>query len=256
MNQFDFHGKNALITGGTRGIGRAVAERLLRSGASVYVWGLNGDSVVRAVDELSAMVAANYLRGIYGKAVDVRVKAAVVQGVDDALLTLGHVDVLVNAAGVFGPAKSALAYSLAEWEDVIRTNLTSQFLVCRALVPHMVKRGYGRVVNVASVIGRDAVNPLAPAYSAAKAGVIRFTQALARETAETGVLLNCVAPSAIKTAFFDSVPQAQLDAMVAKVPMGRIGQVEDVVELICWLASSGCTYSTGAVFDCSGGRHE
>lgn len=256
MNQLDFAGRKALITGGSQGIGRAVAERLLCSGADVYIWGLNEDRITRAHSELCTMSSANSLhRNVYGKRVDIRDEGQVRQGVDDALLILGHVDVLINNAGAFGPMKSALAYSLAEWEEGMRVNLTSQFLVCRELVPHMVDRGYGRIVNMASVVGRDA-NPMAPVYSTAKAGVIRFTQALGRELAKTGVLVNCVAPSAIKTAFFDTVPPEQITNMVAKVPMGRIGGVDDVVELICWLASSGCTYSAGAVFDCSGGRHD
>ena len=246
MNQFDFVGRNALVTGGSQGIGRRVAEKLLLSGANVLIWSLDARRQTNALGHI------DILRDI----VDVRDEQAVKRGAADAIQRLNHIDILINNAGAFGPAKSALIYSLADWEEVLRVNLTSQFLVCRELVPHMVKRGYGRVVNMASVIGRDAANPLAPAYSAAKAGVIRFTQALGRDVAKSGVLVNCVAPSAIRTALFNSVPPEQVAAMVAKVPLGRIGEVGDVVELICWLASSGCTYSTGAVFDCSGGRHE
>ena len=256
MNMLDFTGRKALVTGGSQGIGRAVVERLLRSGADVYFWGLDSNRSMVAQDELVAMVGANNLhRNVYGKAVDVRDERQVMLSAEDVLRTFGGVDILINNAGAFGSTKPVLEYSLAEWEDVLRLNLTSQFLVCRALVPYMRDRGYGRVVNVASIVGRDA-NPMAPAYSAAKAGVIRFTQALGRSLAKTGVLVNCVAPAATRTAFFNGVSKEYLDRMLAQVPMGRFGEVQDVAALICWLASEDCSYCTGAVFDCSGGRHE
>ena len=255
MNNADFTGRTALVTGGTQGIGRAVVERLQRAGATVYIWGLDPKRLSLTISELNYSALGGRIQQMFGNLVDVREPVAVKHGVELVLKHAGHIDVLINNAGAFGPIGSALTYSLADWEEVLRVNLTSQFLVCREVIPHMVKRGYGRVVNMASVVGRDA-NPLAPAYSAAKAGVIRFTQALGRELAQTGVLVNCVAPSATRTAFFNNVPPAQVEAMLAKVPMGRLGTVSDVAELVCWLASERCSYSTGAVFDCSGGRHE
>ena len=249
MNRLDFVGRRAVVTGGSSGIGLAVARRLLLGGASVVIWSRSPPQQLDA------------LRGLYdcglvsGAIVDVRRVPDVVRAARDAL-TAGPVDILVNNAGEFGAMKRPLDYSVAEWEAIIEANLTSQFSVCREIVPHMVARGYGRVVNLSSVVGRDA-NPAALAYSAAKAGVIRFTQGLGRDLAKTGVLVNCVAPSAIGgPALFDGIPHAQVDAMVAKVPMGRLGTVEEVAELVCWLASEGCSYCTGAVFDCSGGRHE
>lgn len=235
-----FDGKTALVTGGTQGIGLAVARRLQEQGCSVVVWGLTPSRV----DEC-------YKHHLVGEVVDVRNESAVM----GAALRLPPVDILINNAGAFGPLKSALEYSVEEWEGIFRLNVTSQLIVSKAIIPGMVKRGYGRVVNLASVVGRDA-NPMAPAYSAAKAAIIRMTQALGRELAKTGVIVNCVAPSAINTAFFAKVSKQYLDAMIAKVPMGRIGEVGDVASLICWLASDECTYTTGAVFDCSGGRHD
>ena len=253
-NIFNFYGRNVVVTGGTNGIGYAVAQRLLRSCATVCIWGREENTLGNAARMLHAAD-----RGImpYVVQADVRVEESVSRAVAKTIASIGKVDALINCAGAFGPAKSALAYTGTEWDDIVRWNLTSTFLVCREFLPHMIERGYGRVVNLASVIGRDAANPMAPAYSAAKAGVIRFTQALARDVAKSGVLVNCVAPSAIAgTSLFKDTPPEQVAAMVAKVPMGRMGTVEEVAELICWLASEGCSYSTGAVFDCSGGRHE
>ena len=218
-----FDGKRALVTGGSRGIGLCVSRQLENLGATVISWDT--------------------------KSVDVRDEKAVIASAPE-------VDILINNAGVFGPAKSLLTYSLAEWHKVIDTNLTGTFLVTRAVVPYMVKQGYGRVVNMASVVGRDAANPFAPVYSASKAGIIRMSQALGRELAKTGVLINCVAPSACLTDLFKDTPKSQLDAMLAKTPIGRFATVEEISNLVCWLASDEMTYSTGAVFDCSGGRHE
>lgn len=218
-----FDGKRALVTGGSRGIGLCVSRQLENLGATVISWDT--------------------------KSVDVRDEKAVNAAAPE-------VDILINNAGVFGPAKSLLTYSLAEWHKVIDTNLTGTFLVTRAVVPYMVKQGYGRVVNMASVVGRDAANPFAPVYSASKAGIIRMSQALGRELAKTGVLINCVAPSACLTDLFKDTPKSQLDAMLAKTPIGRFATVEEISNLVCWLASDEMTYSTGAVFDCSGGRHD
>ena len=222
-----------MVTGGTRGIGLAVAKRLEASGVRVIRWGLNSGIIVNVSNE-----------------------DEVNRDVEKIIEDNGRIDILVNSAGVFGPSKSLLDYTVAEWKNVMDTNLMGTFLVCRAVVPIMVQQGYGRVVNMASVVGRDAANPLAPVYSASKAGIIRMTQALGRGLAKTGVLINSVAPSACLTDLFKNTPQSQLEAMLAKTPIGRFVEVDEIAKLVCWLCSEDMTYSTGAVFDCSGGRHE
>lgn len=212
-------GRKALVTGGNRGIGKAVAEKLSSWGADVIVW----DSKTDVRDEAKIKAIAP------------------------------EVDILINNAGVFGPVGSALTYNTLDWNNVLSVNLTGQFLVAKHVIPGMVKRGYGRVVNVSSAVGKD-VNPMAPAYSVSKAGVIALTKCLGRELAKTGVLVNCVTPSAVKTALFDGVPQEQIDVMLKKCPMERFITVDEVADLICWLASDSCSGITAATFDISGGR--
>lgn len=219
-----FEGKTALVTGGTRGIGQAIANRLRAEGCTVYAW---GSKVVDITDPLSV-----------GDAID-RISAPI--------------DILVNNAGVFGPVKSALSYTRSEWDEVLAVNLTSQYAMCRAVIPGMVKRAYGRVINLASVVAKD-VNPMAPAYSVAKAGVVALTKCLGRELARSGVTVNCVTPSAVNTDLFKDTPPAQIDIMLKKVPMERFVTVDEVSALVCWLASSEASASTAAVFDLSGGR--
>ena len=173
--------------------------------------------------------------------------------VKDALGALGKIDVLVNNAGIAGANKPTVDYPIEEWERVLRVNLTSQFLCCRAIAPHMVKSRYGRIVNIASIAGKEG-NPNAVAYSASKAGVIALTKSLGKELAQTGVLVNCVTPAAAKTAIFDQMTEQHIQYMLAKIPMNRFVNVEEIAALTCWLASEECSFSTGAVFDISGGR--
>ena len=226
MNKLDFAGRHAIVTGGMQGIGAAIARRLQASGAKVTVWDVDGSPKVDVSDPVS---------------------------ISSALEKLGKIDVLVNNAGVAGKNVPTVDYPIEEWERVLRVNLTSQFLCCRAVAPKMVKAKYGRIVNIASVAGKEG-NPNAVAYSASKAGVISLTKSLGKELAQTGVLVNCVTPAAAKTAIFDQMTKQHIDYMLSKIPMGRFVEVDEIAALVCWLASEDCSFSTGGVFDISGGR--
>ena len=231
MNSLDFKGRTAIITGGLQGIGAAIAKRLEGSGATVRVWDLAAKR----------------------DPVDVSDAAAVERAAAKALADLAGIDILVNNAGIAGLNVATAQYPVEEWERVLRVNLTSQFLCCRALAPHMVKRKYGRIVNIASIAGKEG-NPNAVAYSASKAGVIALTKSLGKELAQTGVLVNCVTPAAAKTAIFDQMTEQHINYMLSKIPMNRFVTVAEIASLVCWLASEDCSFSTGAVFDISGGR--
>jgi 3-oxoacyl-[acyl-carrier protein] reductase len=224
----DFKGRTAVVTGGAQGIGAAIVKRLEAGGARVRIWDLE-------------------------KKIDVSDPQAVERATADSLKDLGKIDILVNNAGIAGKNAPTVDYPIEEWERVLRVNLTSQFLCCRAVAPLMVKAGYGRIVNIASIAGKEG-NPNAVAYSASKAGVISLTKSLGKELAQTGVLVNCVTPAAAKTAIFDQMTRAHIDYMLSKIPMNRFVTVDEVAALVCWLASEDCSFSTGGVFDISGGR--
>jgi len=245
MNQLDFKHRTAIVTGGAQGIGYAIAKRLAASGAIVRIWDLDTKLLQQSVAALGDRVSGN--------AVDVTDPAAVEQAARSAAKALGRIDVLVNNAGIAGANAPTVDYPIDEWERVIRTNLTSQFLCCRYVVPHMVAKQYGRVVNIASIAGKEG-NPNAVAYSASKAGVISLTKSLGKELAQTGVLVNCVTPAAARTAIFDQMTETHINYMLSKIPMGRFVTVDEVASLVCWLASDDCAFSTGGVFDISGGR--
>ena len=230
MNLLDFKNRTAVVTGGMQGIGAAIVKRLEASGAKVAIWDLDGSPKVDVSDPQSVKAAA-----------------------ERAIKDLGKIDVLVNNAGIAGKNVPTVDYPIEEWERVLRVNLTSQFLTCRAVAPHMVKAKYGRIVNIASVAGKEG-NPNAVAYSASKAGVISLTKSLGKELAQAGVLVTCVTPAAAKTAIFDQMTRQHIDYMLSKIPMGRFVEVDEIAALVCWLASSDCSFSTGGVFDISGGR--
>ena len=226
MSGQDFAGRHAIVTGGAQGIGAAIARRLSAGGARVTVWDLEGAASVDVSDASS---------------------------IEKALRETDRVDILVNNAGIAGVNKPLVDYPVDEWQRVLRVNLTSQFLCCRAVAPRMVAAGYGRIVNIASIAGKEG-NPNAVAYSASKAGVIALTKSLGKELARSGVLVNCITPAAAKTAIFEQMTEEHIDYMLSKIPMGRFVEVEEIAALACWLASEQCSFSTGAVFDISGGR--
>ncbi len=245
MNQLDLNKRAAIVTGGAQGIGLAIVKRMLASGASVRIWDRDQKLLQQTLSSLSGPVS--------GDAVDVADEKSVAQGTAAAVAALGKVDILVNNAGIAGANAPTVDYPVDEWERVIKVNLTSQFLTCRAVAPHMVKQKYGRIVNIASIAGKEG-NPNAVAYSASKAGVISLTKSLGKELAKDGVSVNCITPAAAKTAIFDQMTEQHINYMLAKIPMGRFVLVEEIAAMACWLASEDCSFTTGGVFDISGGR--
>ena len=245
MNQLDFAERCAVVTGGAAGIGLAVAQRLVQSGARVALWDRDAGALARAKESLSAATLTCELDIANVDAVDAATAAT--------LRALGRVDVLVCSAGITGPNVPAWQYPPAEWQRVFDVNVHGLFYCNRAIVPHMRARDYGRIVNIASVAGKEG-NPNASAYSASKAAVIGLTKSLGKELATTNVRANCVTPAAVRTAIFDQMTQQHIDFMLSKIPVGRFGRVEEIAALVCWLASEECSFSTGAVFDLSGGR--
>ena len=240
-----FRGRAAIVTGGASGIGLDVATRLAAEGARVSLWDLDAG----ALAEAAARTGAHHTR-----ALDISDAEAVGHAMDESLAALdGRLDVLVCSAGITGPNTPVRDYPVDAWRRVIDVNLTGLFLCNRAAVPAMARAGYGRIVNIASVAGKEG-NPTASAYSASKAGVIGFTKSLGKELAASDIRVNCVTPAAVRTAIFDQMSQAHIDFMLSKIPLGRFGGIDEVTALVTWLASQECSFSTGAVFDVSGGR--
>jgi 3-oxoacyl-[acyl-carrier protein] reductase len=244
MNDIDLKKRVAIITGGARGIGLAIARRLAHSGAKVAIWDQDG-----AVAE----AAAREIPGAFPCAVDVTDNGAIEAALAATEARLGPTDILVASAGITGLNAPVADYPVAEWRKVIEVDLTGVFLCCRAVIPGMRARDYGRIVNIASVAGKEG-NPNAAAYSAAKAGVIGLTKSLGKELAQTGIRVNCITPAAVKTAIFDQMTEQHIQYMLAKIPVGRFGTVDEMAGLVAWLVSEECSFSTGAVFDVSGGR--
>ena len=245
MNQLDFSGRSAVITGGAAGIGLAIAQPLIASGGRVSVW----DRDAAALDNARVALTAD----IDTRVVDVADAASVDAAARAAAASLGRIDALVCSAGITGPNKTSWDYPVDAWRQVMEVNVNGVFLCNRAIVPIMLKQDYGRIVNIASVAGKEG-NPNASAYSASKAAVIGLTKSLGKELAKTGVRVNCVTPAAVKTAIFDQMSQQHIDFMLSKIPIGRFGKVEEIAALVAWLCTEDCSFSTGAVFDLSGGR--
>jgi len=245
MNQLDFNGRTAVITGGAAGIGLAIAQRLIASGGRVSVWDRDAAALEKAKVHLTA--------GVDTRVVDVADAASVDAAAQAAASALRRIDALVCSAGITGPNTTMWEYPVDAWRQVMDVNVNGVFLCNRAIVPVMLKQDYGRIVNIASVAGKEG-NPNASAYSTSKAAVIGLTKSLGKELAKTGIRVNCVTPAAVKTAIFDQMSQQHIDFMLSKIPMGRFGQVEEIAALVAWLCTEDCSFSTGAVFDLSGGR--
>jgi 3-oxoacyl-[acyl-carrier protein] reductase len=247
MHQFDLAGRHAVITGGAQGIGRAIAERMLRSGAAVWLW---DQDAALAAEAVAAMATLGRVTAI---TVDVADPLAVGEATARTLAQAGQVDILVANAGIAGPNHPTWEYPVETWAQILAINLTGAFLCCRALVPAMIRQQYGRIVTIASVAGKEG-NPNASAYSASKAGVIALTKSLGKELAGYDIAVNCVTPAAAETRIFEQMSAEHVAFMRSRIPRGRFVQVDEIASLVTWLASAENSFSTGAVFDISGGR--
>lgn len=247
MNIIDLKGRVAIITGGARGIGYAAAERMLASGATVVIWDIDGKALDHATSSLGK------LGTVSGDLVELTDAASIAAATQAALARHGKIDILVNNAGITGGNAKLWELEPEVWRRVVDVNLIGPYLTCRAIVPEMLKTGYGRIINIASIAGKDG-NPNASHYSASKAGLIGLTKSLAKELATSNVLVNCITPAAAKTEIFNQMKQEHIDFMLSKIPMNRFLEVKEAASMIAWLASEDCAFSTGAVFDISGGR--
>ena len=246
MNQIDLIGRRAVITGAAQGIGLSITQRLLASGAEVCLW----DQDASLLGQTSEMVANSM---VHTKIVDVTDSDAVRAAAEETLADLGCIDILVNNAGIAGPTVPSWEYPVSDWKKVIDVDLNAVYYCCRAVIPMMREQNYGRVVNVASIAGKEG-NPNAVAYSAAKAGVIALTKSIAKETADCNIAVNCISPAAAKTRIFDQISQQHIDYMLSKIPRGRFVLVEEIAAMVAWMGSQENSFTTGAVFDLSGGR--
>ncbi len=246
MNQIDLKNRHAVVTGGAQGIGFAIAQRLVASGASVSLWDRDADLLNVVQKRLNEGSAST-------KVVDVADPDSVNAAAESTASKHGSIDILVANAGIAGPNHKTWEYPLDAWKQVMDINLTGVFLCCRAIVPYMLRQDYGRIVNIASIAGKEG-NPTASAYSASKAGVIALTKSLGKETATKNIAVNCITPAAARTRIFEQISQEHIDFMLSRIPRGRFLEVDEVAAMVAWLVSEENTFTTGAVFDLSGGR--
>lgn len=239
-----FSGRGAIITGGASGLGLATAARIVGEGGRVSLW----DCDRRALEDAQKTIGADHVQLI-----DITDHEAVADAAQASAAALGKIDILVNSAGITGATAAVHEYSIDSWKRVVDINLNGLFYCCRAVVPLLLDNGYGRIINIASVAGKEG-NPNASAYSASKAAVIGFTKSLGKELATRGVLVNCVSPATFESPMLDQLPESQIAYMRSKIPMGRLGETKEIAALVCWLASEECSFSTAATFDASGGR--
>ena len=247
MNRIELTGKNAVVTGGARGIGYAIARRIMKSGGACCIWDINEENAAAAAERLSEAGACSF------RAVDLTRADQVDDAAESTRGDMGSIDILVNNAGVAGSAKRLWEYAPEEWHWVVEVDLFGVYHCCRSVVPMMLEQGWGRIVSIASIAGKEG-NPNASHYSSAKAGVIGLTKALGKELATSGILVNCVTPAVIETDMLKELTQQHIDYMRSKIPMDRFGKTEEVAALVAWLSSEDCSFSTGGVFDISGGR--
>ena len=243
MNQIDLNNKTAVITGGAQGFGYSMVERFSQSGAKVVIW----DKDKELIDSLDLPENVSALQ------TDVTSYDSVEKSVKETIDKNSTIDILVNNAGIAGPSFKTWEYPIDQWQNVVDIDLTGVFYCCRAVAPHMIKNNYGRIVNVASIAGKEG-NPNAMPYSAAKAGVIALTKSLGKELSDKNIAVNCVTPAAAKTRIFDQISQEHIDYMLSKIPRGRFLKVDELASMVSWLVSEENSYTTGAVFDLSGGR--
>jgi NAD(P)-dependent dehydrogenase (short-subunit alcohol dehydrogenase family) len=247
MNEIDLNGRHAVVTGGAQGIGLAVVARLLKSGASVSIWDYDRSVLESAIQNLDK------LGRVTGEVVDVSDLISVDKATQSTVEKHAAIDILVANAGIAGPNHKTWEYPVDDWQRVINVNLLGVYYCCRAIVPHMLRQNYGRIVNVASIAGKEG-NPNASAYSASKAGVIALTKSLGKETAASNIAVNCITPAAARTRIFEQMSQEHIDYMLSRIPRGRFLEVDEVSAMVAWLVSEENSFTTAAVFDVSGGR--
>ena len=246
MNNFDLKNRVAIITGGAQGFGLAISKRIIQSGGKVVIWDIDESAIKSALNEISS-------ENLSFKKVDVTNFVEIEKALLETENELGKIDIFVNNAGITGMNAKVWDYPLDEWKKVIELDLNSTFYCCKAVVPHMIKNNYGRIVNIASIAGKEG-NPNASAYSTAKAGVIGLTKSLGKELADKNIAVNCVTPAAAKTRIFDQMTKEHIDYMLSKIPRNRFAKVDELASLVCWLSCEENSFTTSAVFDLSGGR--